>query len=427
MVEERTRLEEALRVLNTICLFVTLGLIGLLLGGTERMLTQEILLGTGGLAGIVLLFELFARHFRKLWLFTLAHVGALAVYWALFPEGGRPYRMVLAAALTLLAYKRRLDKMRSLYPSPYIFVIYAVLYFVGAHAGPPLVCSLCVAAEIMTLFLCLFYYNQRALSRTEKELGYFVEVPREKLGATNTARISVWAGAAAVLIAVTVLWGPGSSLFDRIRAGLLWILRVIVRGIIWIVEVIASLLDLNLSNRFWNEDAEMELPFTGSGNPFLERLWDIMGTLLMIACAVLLVLATVRAIRRFLRRFAASSPEASRETAERISPKERQNRARGGGFERPAAWFTPRSTVRREYRNFLIGSGMADRFKASDTPEKLENTAYPLPRGTDMQDTDPMAQVHAVYERARYSGGHVTMRDISLIRRAIQNFHQKKF
>lgn len=449
-MERRTRTEEVLRILNTLCLFLTLFTCGLLLNGPLTVYDME---GAAQIAALVLLYEIFARHFRRLWLFTLVHAGTLAVLWELIPQGGRPWRMILSAFILMLAYRRRLSGGGTLYPGIWLFIVYAIIYFVGMQTDRPPVCQVSLGAQIMTVFLYLFYMSDRALHRTEKELNYFVEVPGEKSVFTNAVRVFPWAAAAAVLIAVSVMWGPGSRLFEWIREGALLILRVLFRAAMWFWNAIAEMLDISISDKFLNGDAEMDLPFTGTGNPFLDRLWDILSTVLLIACAGLLIYGAYRAARWFMRKFRQSVPENSREVAERIAPKERQNRAHGKDFPRPYAWFTPRRAVRREYRNFLIGSGMSDQFSDSDTPRELENISYSQfsqsrvqltlnPRGTrgmasageylnnENADTDnsaesPMEEIHEIYERARYSSERISMRDTSAIRSAIRQFHRK--
>ncbi len=337
-----------------------------------------------------------AERIRRLWLYLPASLGIAAISWLLL---GNPGGTVLAAALCLFRMMSRMVAKEeeapvvSAFDAPHYagLLLFGVTFLISAAGGFPVLQRSSVIAAVFYLLLCFLY------SGIQRVDGYLT-LNREMANLPGR-RIERAAGSAVVLAVVLA-----AALLLPAAFGTQGDFRIDLSG--KRVAVSDTLPEPQETDPGITTEGLEELrdAMYGGPAPVMPPWVNYLLTAIASVCILAAVVYAVYAISRHFR----SSFRDNHDVVQHLgsdfsedSPFEKRGRKRSRLFDR-----SPGALIRRCYRKRVL--------RGSKEPPKQWQSPAELEAAAGLEN----AQLHSLYEKARYSAEPCTGEDVRLMREA---------
>jgi len=294
-------------------------------------------------------------------------------------------------------------------PSPWALAVFLLTFFLYEFKEVSLGQTISYDTAFAYVLLLVLYCNLTSLEEHLEVSKDLANIPRKQISRIDSGAIVLLMA----VFAIGMVLGPLLGLDQVIHGiGLLFIL--VLRFLFSLIQGDSgNEEDLKKSTESL-EDFFSSLSEGGEGSAFWEILFNILTVIVLILLAVfalyLIAQLIISLIRRFYRPYndAADHQEFLKETDEKTFLFREIIQNRFQSWNRSAE-----SSIRRLYKKLILKNAKKDALHPSMSPTELEDLA-------SIDDSDSRMKIHALYEKARYSGTEMSKDDIEKMKASIK-------
>jgi hypothetical protein len=382
---------------------------------------------------LVLAYELLQERVKNFLWYSVGHVICLYLLFLFSVTYGEFWiRLIVGMAAMVINYVTRIRETYAIYPYWPLAGLGFAIYLIAAYIGSKPLSYIGYITEIVYAVIILLYYNARSLEYALERSVSHSQVPLDKILHTNRLIVTIWGVVAGVLIFLSTLITFGDELFALIGRGLRFLLRCIVRFLIWFM----SLFPERTGTAGGRDHLEEYLQMMG-GAPESHPILDLIFTIVRWGLVALAVFFVGRLLVRSLRDMYGNFNEAGiGEVEEKVfdepddeeQPVARPNDERLRFLDR-----SPAARIRRSYVTLIRRSPHLAEVRDYHTPHELEvasgaradieekfyKAAVYQPAGVRLEEASILDQIHLLYEKARYTPEACTRDDADKMRDAV--------
>lgn len=381
--------------------------------------------------------ELIESRVKNFFAFSGSFAAMLVLTAALiFTQPGSSIVMIINVCAVVFFFYSRVSGKSVFYPGGALLLYPVFAYILGLATESASIRNVAVFCELLSIILIIIYYNELNLKTELMAIKDRSAVPYERIRKTSATVLGVTISAVVAVTALTALFVHGRAVIDAIRTFLVMLIQKFFE---WLKSITGDPADEYSSTGQGALPDLSDIIGQNEDDPFMEKFWDIVTAVVFVLVAILAVFLIIKIVRAFYKNFMMGNAGAQTDKIEYLDPHDIKADDTNDKSRRRAGLFpdmSPAARIRRSYVKWIKSGAGAPCVCATQTPSEIEVTAFSRNSGAFLVhnsdkisshavnfafDDSVSAEIHDLYELARYHSADCTPADAKKMQELIRN------